>query len=102
LAVGFAEGAMGAAEYQGARKHLLGRLERAEKQLDRQTVRVDDALTLEGLALLWDDLGRISDHPELLTALPVEQRRDLYRALIEKVTVNPIGEKPPVQVRFRF
>jgi hypothetical protein len=101
LATGYAEGRMGVREYEGARAQLLIRLGRAQKQLERQAVKVEDALVLEGLALLWDDLGRISAHPALLTELPVEQRRGFYEAVIEKVIVNPVGPKPRIQVRFR-
>jgi site-specific DNA recombinase len=102
LALGYAERAMELAEYQGARVKLLQRLERARSQREKQGSRIENSVLLEAIRSLWDDLGRLAAHPELLSQMPEQQRRDLYQVLIERIIVYPVGQKPRVEVRFRF
>lgn len=102
LAVGYADGIMEAGEYQDARRALVGRLERAQAKRARQTARVEKAASTEALRHLWSDLGQIAEHPEILSALPDRQRRELYEALLERVVVYPHGTEPRIHAVFRW
>lgn len=41
-------------------------------------------------------------HPEFVSEMPEQQRRDLYQLRIERIVVHPVGHKPRVEVRLRF
>ncbi len=102
LALAYADGAMELPEYQGARGKLLDRLERARGRREKQITQVEREAVSGAIRVLWGDLGQIAKHPELLTEMPVEQRRELYELLVEKIVVRPMGQKPRVEVRFRL
>lgn len=103
LAVAYAEGAMDLSEYQGARRQLVDRLERAEAKHSKQAAKVEDAIVRDGIRYLWEELGRMARHPELLAAMPPLQRRDMYTLLVERVVVHPVGTTPSrIEVHLRF
>jgi DNA invertase Pin-like site-specific DNA recombinase len=103
LAIAYAEGAMELPEYQGARKQLVARMERLGAKHEKQAAKVETALVREGVRYLWDDLSRLSSHPELLSEMPALQRRELYQLLVERVIVHPAGTKPSrIEVLLRF
>ena len=78
LAVELSLGHISQAEHQGARRRLLERRGRVEKQLARQTRRLRDDALYGLLSELWDDLGKLAEKPAILAAMPVESRRDLF------------------------
>ncbi len=100
--MGYADGLMEAAEYQDARQALLRRLERARGEREKRRAQVERSARTEALSALWEDLGQIAAHPEILTALPDRQRRELYEALIERVVVHPGGDGARVVVTYRW
>ena len=101
LAVAYADGQMSAPEYQGARRTLQNRLQRATAKRETETTRTQDEALLGALARLWGDLSVMTEHPELLAALPEAKRREVYEAMVEKAVVHPAHRKPRVEVSLR-
>ena len=77
-------------------------LEGARTRKAKQTAAVEDEALGEALRAVWDDLGLLTGHPELLSGLPAEERRELYELCIERVLVYPNGHQPRVEITFRF
>ena len=99
LAMAYAEGAMGREEYEGARRRLQAKAERAEEERRRAAEAVEREVRCEGIEAVWSDLGVLT--PEAWRALEVGTRRDIYELLIERVIVNPHGHRRRVSVRWR-
>lgn len=99
LAMAYAEGAMGREEYEGARRRLQAKAERAERERQRAAAGVERESRHEGVEAVWADLRAVT--PEAWRSLGVEVRRDLYELLAERVTVHPRGHRRRVVVTWR-
>jgi site-specific DNA recombinase len=102
LAVALALGQIGPDEHQGARRRLIERQGRLRKQMQKQAKRLEDEAIGNLLGEIWEDLGRLADHPALISELPLAERRELFEATIERIVVRPRGQKPRLSVTFRW
>lgn len=94
----YSEGRVGDDEYTQARKIQRKRLETVRARLEKMAAQVE-AQALRPSDEAWVELVAIT--PESWRVLPVQVQRQICLILIERVTVNPVGNGPRIELRWR-
>ncbi|MCL5736952.1 MAG: recombinase family protein [Actinobacteria bacterium] len=87
------------AEYHEARGVQLGKLQEARRRLERAVDRTQAQVQVDMLEELWEELGKIT--PAQWGALGVQEQRDIYDLILDRVIVNPAKQTPRIRVIWR-